>query len=128
MVVRGRVQGVAFRAATLDEARRIGGLAGWVKNLPDRSVEVLAEGARADVEALLAWCRRFRLRAECVVEGRRLTLALGTGDPIFPADEPRRYDSQLEERFARDFRRVAPDWDVLREPEPVPVGPPAAET
>ena len=56
-VVRGRVQGVAFRAATLDQARRLGGLSGWVKNLPDRSVEVLAEGARADVEALLAWCR-----------------------------------------------------------------------
>jgi acylphosphatase len=57
VVVRGRVQGVAFRAATLDEARRIGGLSGWVKNLPDRSVEVLAEGERAGVEALLSWCR-----------------------------------------------------------------------
>jgi acylphosphatase len=57
VVVRGRVQGVAFRAATLDEARRIGGLFGWVKNLPDRSVEVLAEGELAAVEALLAWCR-----------------------------------------------------------------------
>jgi len=56
-VVRGRVQGVAFRAATLDEAGRLGGLSGWVKNLPDRSVEVLAEGERAAVEALLAWCR-----------------------------------------------------------------------
>jgi len=78
--------------------------------------------ALGELVPLLAWCRRFRLRAECVVEGRRLTLALGTGDPIFPADEPRRYDSRLEERFARDFRRVAPDWDVLREPEPVPVG------
>lgn len=78
--------------------------------------------ALGELVPLLAWCRRFRLRAECVVEGRQLTLALGTGDPIFPADEPRRYDSRLEERFARDFRRVAPDWDVLREPEPVPVG------
>ena len=78
--------------------------------------------ALGELVPLLAWCRRFRLRAECVVEGRRLTLALGTGDPIFPADEPRRYDSRLEERFARDFRRVAPDWDVLREPEPVPAG------
>jgi predicted nuclease of restriction endonuclease-like RecB superfamily len=36
--------------------------------------------------------------------------------------EPRRFDSQLEERFARDFRKVAPDWDVLREPEPISVG------
>jgi hypothetical protein len=49
-------------------------------------------------------------------------LELGTGDPIFPAGEPRRYDSRLEERFAREFRRLAPDWDVLREPEPVSAG------
>lgn len=57
-LVRGRVQGVAFRAATLEQARRLGGLSGWVKNLPDRSVEVMVEGERTAVEALLAWCRR----------------------------------------------------------------------
>ena len=78
--------------------------------------------ALGELVPLLAWCPRFRLRAECVLEGRRLTLVLATGDPIFPADEPRRYDSRIEEHFARDFRRVAPDWDVLREPEPVPAG------
>jgi predicted nuclease of restriction endonuclease-like RecB superfamily len=49
-------------------------------------------------------------------------VVLASGDPIFPAAEPRLYDSRLEERFARDFRRVAPDWDVVREPEPVPAG------
>jgi hypothetical protein len=42
---------------------------------------------------------------------------LGSGDPLLPAAEPRRFDSRLEERFARDMKRVAPDWDVLREPE-----------
>jgi predicted nuclease of restriction endonuclease-like RecB superfamily len=78
--------------------------------------------ALGELLPLLAWCPRFRLRADCVVEGRRLTLAMATGDPIFPADEPRRYDSRLEERFAREFRRLAPDWDVIREPEPVPAG------
>jgi hypothetical protein len=31
-------------------------------------------------------------------------------------------DSHLEERFAREFRRVAPDWDIVREPEPIPAG------
>jgi predicted nuclease of restriction endonuclease-like RecB superfamily len=71
---------------------------------------------------LLAWCRRFRLRAACVLEDRPLALQLGTGDPIFPAAEPRQYDSRLEERFAREFRRLAPDWDALREPEPVAAG------
>jgi predicted nuclease of restriction endonuclease-like RecB superfamily len=67
----------------------------------------------------LAWCPRFRLQAECIVHGRRLTLQLVTGDPIFPGDAPRRYDSVLEERFAREFRRLAPAWDVIREPEPI---------
>jgi hypothetical protein len=78
--------------------------------------------ALGELVPLLAWCPRFRLRAECVVHGRRLTLQLGTGDPIFPADAPRRYDSRLEERFAREFRRLAPAWDVIREPEPIPAG------
>lgn len=54
--VRGRVQGVSFRYYTLDEARRLG-LQGWVRNLPDGSVEVTAEGPRTDLEKLLAFVR-----------------------------------------------------------------------
>lgn len=69
---------------------------------------------------LLAWCPRFRLQANCVIRGRHLTLQLGTGDPIFPASAPKQYDSRIEERFAREFRQLAPDWDVVREPEPIP--------
>jgi acylphosphatase len=57
IIVHGMVQGVFFRASTRDEARRLG-LAGWVRNLPDGSVEVLAEGRPEDVERLAAWCRR----------------------------------------------------------------------
>jgi uncharacterized protein len=75
--------------------------------------------ALGELVPLLAWCPRFRLQAECVFQGRRLTLQLGVGDPIFPSSAPRRYDSLLEERFAREFRRLAPAWDVIREPEPV---------
>jgi uncharacterized protein len=70
----------------------------------------------------LAWCQRFRLRAACLLEERLVDLYLGTGDPILPADAPRHYDSQLEERFAREFRKLAPDWDVFREPEPIVAG------
>lgn len=40
-VISGKVQGVGFRAATVDEARAIG-LAGWVRNLSDGSVEAVA--------------------------------------------------------------------------------------
>ena len=71
---------------------------------------------------LLAWCHSFRLQAECAVRGQQLILRLASGDPIFPGRAPRLYDSKLEERFARDFRRVAPDWDVIREPEAVQAG------
>jgi hypothetical protein len=75
--------------------------------------------ALASLVPHLAWCRGFHLAAECEVGGQRLTLALDWGDPIFPAAEPKAYDSRIEEWFARDFRRAAPDWDVVREPEPV---------
>lgn len=61
------------------------------------------------------------LAADCAVGGRRRILQLASGDPIFPAAPPRQYDSRLEERFAREFRRAAPEWDVVREPEPIAV-------
>ncbi|MFH0903310.1 MAG: DUF790 family protein [Pseudomonadota bacterium] len=70
----------------------------------------------------LAWCRRFRLIAVCIVGARSFHLKLGSGDPIMPTKEPRSYDSKVEESFARAFRRAAPDWDLLREPEPVDAG------
>ena len=55
-VVSGRVQGVGYRATTFDEARRLG-LAGWVRNRVDGSVEVLAEGPRAKLDLLLDYMR-----------------------------------------------------------------------
>jgi len=56
-LIRGRVQGVWFRASTRDEARRLG-LAGCAVNLPDGRVEVLACGNAAALDALAAWLRR----------------------------------------------------------------------
>ncbi len=55
--VTGLVQGVFYRQSTAIEAARLG-LSGSVRNLADGSVEVVAEGRRAEVEALVAWCRR----------------------------------------------------------------------
>ena len=57
IIVVGRVQGVCFRDYTQSEAQRLG-VTGWVRNLPDRRVEFVAEGAPADVEQLLHWARR----------------------------------------------------------------------
>jgi hypothetical protein len=47
---------------------------------------------------------------------------LRPGDPIAAGEQPRAYDSRLEERFARDFARANLDWDLVREPEPVEAG------
>jgi predicted nuclease of restriction endonuclease-like RecB superfamily len=78
--------------------------------------------ALGDTLPLLAWCRRFRLRSRVVLYGRQRIFRLASGDPVFPSAEPRRYDSRLEERFGRELRKLAPAWDVIREPEPVEAG------
>jgi len=70
----------------------------------------------------LMWCDRFELRADCEVEGETRCFVLRSGDPIFPAAEPRRFDSRVEARFFDDFRRAAPDWDLIREPEALVAG------
>lgn len=57
VVIRGRVQGVFFRAETRDRARSLG-LRGWVRNVPDGTVEAVFEGERERIESLLVWCRR----------------------------------------------------------------------
>ncbi|MFN7991652.1 MAG: acylphosphatase [Candidatus Micrarchaeia archaeon] len=51
----GDVQGVFFRAGAQSEARKLG-LKGWVRNVEDGSVEVLAEGESDILEKLLEWC------------------------------------------------------------------------
>ena len=55
--VTGLVQGVYFRAETEARARSLG-LAGWVRNVPDGSVEAVFEGDGARVESMVAWCAR----------------------------------------------------------------------
>jgi acylphosphatase len=51
--VKGRVQGVGFRAHVEYSARQIGGLTGWVRNVGYDTVEAVAEGERANVERLI---------------------------------------------------------------------------
>ena len=57
VVVRGRVQGVAFRASTRQRARSLG-LAGWVRNNADGTVEAVFEGPEERVRSMVEWCRR----------------------------------------------------------------------
>jgi acylphosphatase len=55
-IVKGRVQGVNFRWYTRQTAERLG-LAGYARNMPDGSVQVLAEGERPALEELIAFLR-----------------------------------------------------------------------
>jgi acylphosphatase len=57
VVVRGSVQGVGFRYATVSRASSLG-LGGWVRNRADGAVEAVFEGPRERVESMVAWCRR----------------------------------------------------------------------
>jgi predicted nuclease of restriction endonuclease-like RecB superfamily len=78
--------------------------------------------ALAELLPHLAWCARFELQAVASIRGRLARVTLQTGDPIFPAGAPAPFDSRLEERFALDVGRLAPDWDVIREPQPIRAG------
>jgi len=54
--IRGRVQGVWYRGALQAEAQRQG-VRGWVRNLPDGSVEAVLEGPATATRAVADWCR-----------------------------------------------------------------------
>jgi acylphosphatase len=56
IVVSGRVQGVFFRDSARNEASRLG-IAGSARNMPDGTVEVVAEGDEDAVNQLIEWCR-----------------------------------------------------------------------
>jgi acylphosphatase len=55
-IVHGRVQGVSFRYYAKIEADRLG-LTGWVRNLPDGTVEATASGPREALDSLVRWLR-----------------------------------------------------------------------
>jgi len=53
--VSGKVQGVWYRATTVEVARKLR-LTGWVKNLSDGGVEIVAEGSKELLDKLIVWC------------------------------------------------------------------------
>jgi acylphosphatase len=57
LTIRGRVQGVGYRYAMVDAASALG-VAGWVRNRRDGTVEALIQGEAGAVERLASWCRR----------------------------------------------------------------------
>jgi acylphosphatase len=77
---RGRVQGVFFRAETRARAESLG-LAGWVRNAPDGSVEALFEGNPERVDSMVEWCRRGPSGAH--VDDLEVTVEDPTGEAGF---------------------------------------------
>ncbi|MEJ5199366.1 MAG: acylphosphatase [Anaerolineae bacterium] len=63
VVIKGYVQGVGFRASCARQANALG-VAGWVRNQWDGSVEALFDGDAAAVDRMIAWCWRGPAMAE----------------------------------------------------------------
>jgi len=86
VVVRGRVQGVGYRAFVEDEAHQHG-LRGWVRNRRDGSVEAVFAGPAAGVDAAIEACRRgpFSARVSALDqrEGTETDLAVRPGGEMF---------------------------------------------
>lgn len=63
VLVSGKVQGVYYRASTVKKAQALG-LCGWVRNLEDGRVEILAQGPLPELKQLLAWCEKGPMLAK----------------------------------------------------------------
>ncbi len=61
--ISGFVQGVGFRRFVRSKAEMLG-LTGWVRNLPDRRVEVIAQGAKEKIEQLIKECKKGSFLSE----------------------------------------------------------------
>jgi predicted nuclease of restriction endonuclease-like RecB superfamily len=77
--------------------------------------------ALASLLPRLTWCESFELFAECPLRGSTTIVVfnLKSGDPIGVARELDLHDGAVEQRFVRDFMRLAPDWDAIPEPPPL---------
>lgn len=63
IIVHGIVQGVFFRANTVRAAKELG-LKGYAKNLPDGTVEIIAEGPKGKIDELIEFCKKGPQAAE----------------------------------------------------------------
>jgi len=57
LIVKGKVQGVFFRAEAKEAADKLG-IKGWIKNHEDGNVEIMAKGTEEALDAFISWCRK----------------------------------------------------------------------
>lgn len=57
LIIKGKVQGVFYRVSARKAARELG-IVGWVKNMPDGSVEAYISGKDQELDDFVAWCRK----------------------------------------------------------------------
>ena len=70
LTIKGKVQGVFYRETAKDVADQLG-IKGWVKNLPDRNVEIRATGSEEILQKFIDWCKHGPPKArvdEVIVE------------------------------------------------------------
>ncbi|RLB13016.1 MAG: acylphosphatase [Deltaproteobacteria bacterium] len=79
LIIEGRVQGVWFRESTRKKALSLG-VCGWVRNLVDGTVEVVAEVNKDKVEELVRWCHKGPPAAEVTNVKRKQEEYLGEFD------------------------------------------------
>ena len=80
LTVKGKVQGVYYRASAKNIAEQLA-ITGWIKNLPDRNVEIIATTSSEELlQQFIDWCRQGPPRAiveEVIIE--ELTIEPFTG-------------------------------------------------
>ena len=75
LIIRGKVQGVGYRNNAKRRADLLG-IRGWVKNLSDGSVEIIAQGSEQSIKEFITWCHKGALFAkveDVVVEKNELS-------------------------------------------------------
>ena len=70
LTIKGKVQGVFYRATAKDVAD-LTGIKGWVRNLPDNNVEIIATASEELLQKFINWCKQGPPKAkveEVIVE------------------------------------------------------------
>ena len=70
LTIKGKVQGVFYRATAKDVAD-LTGVKGWVRNLPDNNVEIIATASEETLQKFISWCKQGSPKArvdEVIVE------------------------------------------------------------